>query len=155
MLRRAGKKSQEMAKQRFRPSEGAEESTPNGDENRPCGERRNMDLTNRTLRPMLWCRSTRAESALSGGVYGGGTTAEQDNTEKVRPGVMARRMGPKILPPDITSWFYHLHVNDDGEIVWLRDQRSVKVRLRRSPVRGRRLLANQGLISRPYRHRKS
>ncbi len=42
------------------------------------------DLTNRTLRPMLGVISNvMAESALSGRVYGGGMTADMDNTEKV------------------------------------------------------------------------
>ncbi len=56
------------------------------------------DLTNRTLRPMLWCHIKRmAESALSGGVYGGGNDRRYDNTEKV-VGLVDEcwRMGLKI-----------------------------------------------------------
>ncbi len=60
-----------------------------------------------------------AESALSGGVYGGGNDPDMDTTEKV-VGLVDEcwRMGLKILPPDINSGLYHFHVNDDGEIVY-------------------------------------
>lgn len=46
-------------------------------------------------------------------------TADMDNTEKV-VGLVdeCRRMGLKVLSPDINSGLYHFHVNDDGEIVY-------------------------------------
>ncbi|WP_291971741.1 DNA polymerase III subunit alpha [Candidatus Symbiopectobacterium sp.] len=46
-------------------------------------------------------------------------TADMDNTDKV-VGLVdeCRRMGLKILPPDINSGLYHFHVNNDGEIVY-------------------------------------
>lgn len=46
-------------------------------------------------------------------------TADMDNTEKVVSLVdECRRMGLKILPPDINSGQYHFHVNDDGGVVY-------------------------------------
>ncbi|MGG2143891.1 DNA polymerase III subunit alpha [Symbiopectobacterium sp. RP] len=46
-------------------------------------------------------------------------TADMDNTDKV-VGLVdeCRRMGLKILPPDINSGLYHFHVNNDGKIVY-------------------------------------
>ncbi len=60
-----------------------------------------------------------AESALSGGVYGGGNDRRYgQHREGGGPVDECWRMGLKILPPDINSGLYHFHVNDDGEIVY-------------------------------------